>query len=1196
MSGSKFVCAFLSLLLCFSFTPTSVFAQDTVAETSPNLSESTGAPASPDEVAGSAEADEPTEPPLPTAPEQPISPVDGALDDSGADEKSYESVEAEDEPTSVSEAQELIQPQNDLAGSGTEADPFLVGSVEDLELLRGIMNGNPGVHVKMTSDISVGEWEPFYPSSGYITEAFSGVFDGCGHSITNLGVNRTTTNVGFFGGINGATIKNLHVSGTVSSTKAYVGGIVGKVQQGSLTGCSFSGSVSTGAKGSTAYAGGLVGYAGNSASQTASFSNCSNTGSVSGGVAGGIVGYAKYTTIESSYNTGSVTGTSRAGGICGQLQNNGSVERCYSTGTISGSDTASDIVDFLYGSSTIKTCGYVTRISGAGTGTVDEESCVQSDDPAYLHSVIIGGTAPGPVDPDDPDPTPGPSPDEPNPDVPPATDKTLDEIAASLSTLYPEFGKDANVVDMIHAKHPNITVALKSIEKTNGTDNCSAIDQEGNITYFYADPDGFRAQWFGSYRITIDLSLAGATVQKTVPVIVYWNAQKVKAMLAADVLSQVDLGDTTNVSTDLSLPKVASGKLWAQITWTSSDPSVISVSSENQGTADTLFAPYVGKVKCGETPKDVTLTAKVVFQRTAMGEPEIAVEQTFPVHVDSLDGARAQQIKSELMAKLDAGFAKAGLRDSVTGVRLQPDAGGIYTVENDIQLPTTADFGVDGKYYPVTLASSDGTLLTVPDVRNSARVSVLRPMGTGSLARSANMEGLVALSVSLSDKDTGVKATKDFTIRVKPIELSDLASEFDLMEQVKQHYFDGLNAGANPSANEVTVNLSPFFEVYADDNGELVWVRDSAQEKNTGIVPVAQDGWEELELWRLFKSSNAKVVSHENLLVTRQAEPKAVTIKSVLSHKVYGKYGKLYAEDPITYAQYKDLAALYNQEVSAEILVRGTSNPLMAMARRAPVDVNFAVTDGSRVLYSGKYKQLPEGTTAWDVFKQMVPAGNYQHKGSYVSSITGPDGTVLAEKSRGPNSGWLYSVNGTTPSVGLAGYTLEDGDKLVLFFTDDGSAYGHWEWPSVDGSPSEGSQGSGTSSPAPEGSQGSGTSSTAPEGSQGSGTSSTEQPGYEPDTPDAFELVNWVKAPGVKEGDQVLITSSDGTSRIAQPLVVFEDAYVPLASGESYEIVEADLETAEAEWWHFYLVVLIIAIIGIGTTAVVRLWKKGERS
>ena len=32
--------------------------------------------------------------------------------------------------------------------------------------------------------------------------------------------------------------------------------------------------------------------------------------------------------------------------------------------------------------------------------------------------------------------------------------------------------------------------------------------------------------------------------------------------------------------------------------------------------------------------------------------------------------------------------------------------------------------------------------------------------------------------------------------------------------------------------------------------------------------------------------------------------------------------GKLFADVPISYAQYKDLAGLYNQEVSAEILVR----------------------------------------------------------------------------------------------------------------------------------------------------------------------------------------------------------------------------------------------------------------------------------
>lgn len=124
MSGSKFVCAFLSLLLCFSFTPTSVFAQDTVAETSPNLSESTGTPASPDEVAGYAEADEPTEPPLPTAPEQPISPVDGALDDSGADEKSYNRLKPKMSPQASARLKSSFSLRTILRAVARKLTPF----------------------------------------------------------------------------------------------------------------------------------------------------------------------------------------------------------------------------------------------------------------------------------------------------------------------------------------------------------------------------------------------------------------------------------------------------------------------------------------------------------------------------------------------------------------------------------------------------------------------------------------------------------------------------------------------------------------------------------------------------------------------------------------------------------------------------------------------------------------------------------------------------------------------------------------------------------------------------------------------------------------------------------------------------------------------------------------------------------------
>lgn len=101
-----------------------------------------------------------------------------------------------------------------------------------------------------------------------------------------------------------------------------------------------------------------------------------------------------------------------------------------------------------------------------------------------------------------------------------------------------------------------------------------------------------------------------------------------------------------------------------------------------------------------------------------------------------------------------------------------------------------------------------------------------------------------------------------------------------------------------------------------------------------GIVPTAMDGWDVLEIWRLFKSSNAAVISHENLLVTRQTENKAVTVSSALSSETLGKYGELYKKDPVTYAAYKDLAPLYYQEVSADLIVKGTIQPRKVRLQR----------------------------------------------------------------------------------------------------------------------------------------------------------------------------------------------------------------------------------------------------------------------
>ena len=54
-----------------------------------------------------------------------------------------------------------------------------------------------------------------------------------------------------------------------------------------------------------------------------------------------------------------------------------------------------------------------------------------------------------------------------------------------------------------------------------------------------------------------------------------------------------------------------------------------------------------------------------------------------------------------------------------------------------------------------------------------------------------------------------------------------------------------------------------------------------------------------------------------------------------------------------------------------------------------------------------------------------------------MQAITAPDGTRVAELSKGQNSGWLFRVNGDIPEVAMDAYRLEDGDEIEVFFTAD---------------------------------------------------------------------------------------------------------------------------------------------------------------
>lgn len=601
-------------------------------------------------------------------------------------------------------------------------------------------------------------------------------------------------------------------------------------------------------------------------------------------------------------------------------------------------------------------------------------------------------------------------------------------------TLTPEYGQDTNVNTMLSAKLDDSSIAV-SVSKVEEVYGGAGIAADGTITYFYADPNTTPLVHNGSYRVTFALSKAGASETLQVPVVIGWDVQRVRDTISAEITSQLTTeglcaaGDDPNLLTqDLTLPKVIDGKRWALISWTSSDPTVIAVSDKNQQTADTLFDPYVGVVKTPAQDKTVTLTATVTFQLTDAQEQTITVSKVFTVTVKG----QQTNVREQLLAKLDAGFASyGGLRDAVTGLPLtQRD--GKYLAANDIHFPTTRDFGVDGKYTPVTITSSDADTIVPPDVNNAARAEVYRPL-PGEAAKD------VTVTVTITDSDSGVSASRSFLIAVQPLTQQEIDAELALMAAVRAHYFDGIRNG-NTDAKNILTDLHPFREAYLDADGQLVWVYDHADLTGSGIVPVAMDGWTESEQWRLFRSTDPDVISHENLLVTRAAGDKTVTVSSELSSETLGKYAARYPDN-------KDFQALSYQPVSVELTVPGTEPVTPTPVDPTPVEpdhkalsVTFQLhTDTEMWIAPSVIGDLPEGTTAMDVFRQVLAANGYSYeaKGSYVQAVIKPDGTKVAEFSKGPNSGWVFRVNGEFPDVAMQDCRLSDGDVIEVFFTAD---------------------------------------------------------------------------------------------------------------------------------------------------------------
>ncbi len=255
-------------------------------------------------------------------------------------------------------AQTIIAPQ----GSGTESDPYQISTYENLNWLTS-RDANSEVpfldrldaHYIQTTNIDfpaeIAEWDEsqgFLPIGwGSLSESFpfSGNYDGQGHTISNIYINRPSDDsIAFFGLVITGTIENLGLVNVDITGSWGVAGLVGEMDTNSIVNNCFV----TGEIVGESIVGGITSY-----NFESEINNCYFIGSLESLEAlGGIAGYNDNATITNSYSIPTFENVDYAGLLVG-LNDNASVHNSFWNSEITpnlpgiADDTDGDIVNSL---------------------------------------------------------------------------------------------------------------------------------------------------------------------------------------------------------------------------------------------------------------------------------------------------------------------------------------------------------------------------------------------------------------------------------------------------------------------------------------------------------------------------------------------------------------------------------------------------------------------------------------------------------------------------------------------------------------------------------------------------------------------------------------------------------------------------------------------------------------------------------
>lgn len=290
-----------------------------------------------------------------------------------------------------------VAPQIATADSETE-NPIEIEDWHDLNAIRDDLNSDYILVTNLDEDTPgydehVGDPDEGWSPIGNSDSHFEGKFDGNGHEIVGLQINRSDTNwIGLFGVLSGV-IGNVTLTHVDITGNRRVGGLVGRNSIGKVLIVSVNGDI-TGDK----YVGGLAGTNGQGevvrstanvdvtgtgwnvgglvGSNTGEVVESSASGNVDGADnnVGGLVGLNHDGIIKKSYAVGDVTGDSWVGGLVGDARGNSEIMKSFAGGEVSEGENSSS-----YGS-----------LVGVLGSSFDDEDDISILKDAYWNKITAG--------------------------------------------------------------------------------------------------------------------------------------------------------------------------------------------------------------------------------------------------------------------------------------------------------------------------------------------------------------------------------------------------------------------------------------------------------------------------------------------------------------------------------------------------------------------------------------------------------------------------------------------------------------------------------------------------------------------------------------------------------------------------------------------------------------------------------------